>query len=358
MCQAGDDRIAIILVNYNGARDTIECLDSIRALKLPPGGAAVYVVDNASRDDSRERLQQWLQREGSLPENEDDRCSANVESAHGCCIRVSLLQAKENRGFAAGCNLGLANAYQDPSTSHFWLLNNDAVVDSAAAAELLACSHKQGDRSICGSTLLYYDDPKVVQAAGGARYLPMIGRSRHAFKRERYSEIAQGASPKLDYIVGASMFFSRGVLETVGYLPERYFLYAEEADWCTRARQCGILLEWARRSLVLHKEGRSTGAGARFQNLGDSAFYHVSRNNLLFLWDHSKPFVFTAMGYCIFEALSYALKGDPGKLLVGFRACRDFWHLRNQKEEVQLPSPGNSIENNPAEDPAANRRLP
>lgn len=336
-------RIAIILVNYKGASDTIECLESIRALRIPSGGMAVYVVENGSPGDSMDRLCEWLQESRTVAGGVSDIYSTDVQGVHGD-FRVVLLSAGTNRGFAAGSNLGLEHAYRDTSVSHFWLLNNDTTVDPAAALELLACSREHGDYSICGSTLLYYDDPRVVQAAAGAKYLTPIGRSRHVFKTRLYVEIAHLASPPFDYIIGASMFFSRNVLETGGYLPERYFLYVEEADWCARARRHGITLDWARGSLVLHKEGRSTGADARFQRLGDDAFYYVSRNNLLFLWQDSKPFVLTAMAYCILQALLYSLKGDRGKLRIAFRACRDFWQLREKYETPRRPSSNFSSE--------------
>lgn len=347
MCQPGGDSIAIILVNYNGASDTIQCLESLRALKLLSAGAAIYVVENDSPDNSRERLREWLQQQRRLPTDWSDPDSGEIEADHGR-IRVILLQSSANHGFAAGCNIGLARAYRDATNSHFWLLNNDTAVDPEAAMELLACSRKHGDRAICGSTLLYYDEPHVLQAAGGARYLRFIGRSLHVFKRKQISEIAGLPSPRFDYIVGASMFFSSSVLETVGFLPERYFLYAEETDWCTRARRCGISLDWARASLVLHKEGRSTGADARFQNLSDDTFYYVARNNLLFLWQYAKPFLFTAIAYCWFEALVSTVKGNPGRLRVAWRACRDFWRLRKYVETTKRPT----LKETPATSPA------
>ena len=134
------------------------------------------------------------------------------------------------------------------------------------------------------------------------------------------------------------MFFSRCVLERIGYLPERYFLYAEEADWCARAREIGIRLDWARRSIVLHKEGRSSGAAARFQRLGDEAFYFVTRNNLLYLWQRSRGFVLSASAYSLVQALICGLRGDHAKIAVALKAIQHFWRLRNQVEPVRLPS--------------------
>ena len=193
MCQSGADRVAIVLVNYKGGADTIECLESIRSLKAPSGGLVAYVVENASPDDSLARLREWLQQGRVLPSRAGEEIRAEVSAEKGW-LQVILVIAETNRGFAAGCNLGLDHAYRDCSISHFWLLNNDTVVDPSAATELLTCSQMNRDRSIGGSTLLYFDDPHTVQAAAGARYLPLIGRSRHVFKRRRFDDIVRARS--------------------------------------------------------------------------------------------------------------------------------------------------------------------
>jgi len=334
MQSADRNRIAIVLVNYMGADNTIDCLDSILRLETPStdNSISVLVVENGSTDDSSEKLTQWVER-GRPVTAAQGELVAEFEGSHGL-IQVSLLHANRNGGFAAGCNLGLARARTDASVTHFWLLNNDTIVDPAAAKHLLVCSKDHSDHGICGSTLLYHDDPEVVQAAGGARYLRLIGRSRHVFKRRPVSEIRAASAPGFDYIVGASMFFSREVLEAVGYLPERYFLYAEETDWCTRARLLGISLGWARASYVFHKEGSSTGAEARFKKVGDTSFYFISRNNLLYVWKYFKHFTPTAILYCLVEASLYAIKGDRGKLKIACRAIRDFWVQRARATSI------------------------
>lgn len=337
MSVAPPDRIAIILVNYNGAADTIECVESIREMKKPRGGVVVYVVDNASLDDSLPCLRQWLEAAQSPDAAENVEQGAEIHGSQGD-MRLVLLVSPDNRGFAAGCNLGLARAYSNPSVTHFWLLNNDTAVDPDAALQLLDSSMRSADRNISGSTLVYYDNPNIVQAAAGARYVRWMGRSRHVFKMEHLADIVDRRAPAFDYIVGASMFFSRCVLETIGYLPERYFLYVEEVDWCARARDNGIRLDWARGAVVLHKEGRSSGAEARFARLGDDAFYFVSRNNLLYLWDRSRYFVLLSAAYSILQALGYRLRGDRAKIAIAARAIRHFWRLRNQVEPLRLPS--------------------
>ena len=329
-------RIAIILVNYNGAADTIECLGSILTLEQPENGIAAIVVDNGSSDGSVARLRDWLQK-GKLITESDEETAADFEH-RGSTFRVILIQSATNGGFAAGCNAGLARAVRDSSITHFWLLNNDTTVAPQAALELLASSRAHSDRCISGSTLLYYDHPDIVQAAAGARYIRTIGRSYHFFKMKKVADIVDAPSPRFDYIVGASMFFSRAVLESIGYLPERYFLYAEETDWCTRARRHGIALVWARNCFVFHKEGRSTGANQQFKILSDNAYYYVARNNLLYIWDNARLFTVSVTLYTFLLAVYYSLKGDPSKLSVAWRATRDFWRLRTNKNHATAKS--------------------
>jgi GT2 family glycosyltransferase len=332
-------RIAIILVNYNGAADTIECLESIRELDAPHGGILAVVIDNGSPDDSPGQLRNWMSTGHPLSGAPNELTSDF--NAGQLALRVILLLSHANLGFAAGCNAGLARADRDPAVTHFWLLNNDTTVDPRAAMELLATSDAHSGRSICGSTLLYYDHPNIVQAAAGARYLRTIGRSYHFYKERELAKIGALPLPRFDYIVGASMFFSRGVLGCVGYLPERYFLYAEETDWCTRARKRGIRLEWARNCFVYHKEGRSTGAGNQFKTLGDDAFYYIARNNLFYVWDHARLFTPSVVAYTLLLALRYAMKGDKSKPRVAWEALKDFWKLRDG--ELQTPIRRGSI---------------
>lgn len=331
-------RVAIVLVNFGGAADTIECLESLCDLESFQSGESivVFVVENGSPDGSLAVLRGWLEARGTAVQSTSDWPEREIEGPH-IFLRVVLVQSSVNKGFAAGCNLGLAIAFRDPSIAHFWLLNNDTTVHPCAAIELLTSSRQQADRSICGSTLLYDDNRDVVQAAAGAQYWHLIGRSRHYLKGKRVSEIEDAPLPEFDYIVGASMFFSRDVLNLIGFLPERYFLYVEETEWCTRARRMGVSLEWARKSYVFHKEGRSTGAEGRFAKLGDHAFYFTSRNNLLYTWDHARIYTLPVTIYTLLLAVSYAFKGDLAKLKIALKSVQDFWSLRNQQEPLITP---------------------
>jgi len=328
-------RTGVVLVNFRTPGDTVECLESL--LRIPdPELYGIVVVDNASGDGSLDHLRQWALRaavpcaEGqTVPSDSDAPASFRIIDSVGRSIQIDLIVSSVNLGFAGGVNLGLRHLVADPNVSHCWLLNNDTVVRPHSLSSLVQVSARHADLAIVGSTLVYYDAPNVVQAAGGARFLPLIGRGRHALKRSPMQDLPADVRD-LDYIVGASMFFSTQVLLKVGFMPEKYFLYFEEADWCHRALSKGVVLRWAKGSVVLHKEGRSTGARDRFAKLSDLAFYYICRNSMMFTWRYYRYCLPFALGFNLFVCGRYTFSGDGGKAKVFWRALRDFWLARNE----------------------------
>jgi GT2 family glycosyltransferase len=242
-------------------------------------------------------------------------------------IEIVLLRAEQNNGYAAGCNLGIQFALADPATTDLWILNSDVLFERDALQQLLAASNGMTP-AVYGATLLYHDDPGTIQAAGGAVYWPLLGRSRHRGKGQRveaYPKVAR----HLDYIVGAAMFFPRHVIETVGLFPESFFLYFEETEWCARARECGYEMVWVPESRVVHKEGKSTGAGERFRKLSNISFRYVVRNSLIMSHARYPLWLPTVLLWNFGESIWYWIKGDRKKLKVFVNAVREYWALRS-----------------------------
>ena len=231
--------VYVVLLNWNGARDTIACLKSLAMLKgsLPK----VIVCDNASTDGS------WLKLQGYIAQQQE--------------LEILLVQTGSNLGFGGGNNVGLRLALADSAMEFVWLLNSDTVVTPTSLIALKFYMKQHPHVGICGSTLLYEDEPKRIQAVGG-KYNRWLGTSKHLLGHQLYSAaICKSISPQgMDYVVGASMFVRRAVLECVGLLSEDYFLYCEEIDWATRMKRAMPLLElgYAPESLVYHKQGLST----------------------------------------------------------------------------------------------------
>jgi GT2 family glycosyltransferase len=326
--------VNLVVVHYRTLQDTLECLQSALALEISPNtGRRLIVVENASQDDSWEKLSEWRKSRGSLWSREIPQGDLPAGVAEGSSHRlpdggweVVLLRAKQNRGYAAGANLGLRFALSDATASDFWVLNSDLVLDSQSMAYLLRASDGRPP-AIYGSTLVYFDNPSVIQVAGGAVYVPALGRSRHFGKKHRIDSLAL-EPPAFDYIVGAALFFPREVLTEIGYLPEEFFIYFEETEWCARARSRGIDLVWVPESRMVHKEGRSTGAGSRFRSMSDLSFRYVVRNSLLFTESRHPFWLSTVLAFNFYECLRHCVAGDFGKLHVLRDAVREYLALR------------------------------
>lgn len=301
---------SVILLNWNGWRDTLPCLDSLRA--AVPAPARVIVCDNASRDDSCERIAGWGQAqlgptgfvrlsraEAATPEGQ-----ARARSAW-----LVLLENGANLGFAGGNNPGIRLALSDPACSHVWVLNNDTVVHPGALGQALARMQADPSIGLCGSTLVYHGEPDKVQAYGGASYSRWTGRSRHlgAFASSATLPVdPQDVEARMAYVVGAAMLASRAFVEQVGLMREDYFLYCEEIDWASRGRD-RFRLGYAPASVVWHKEGASIGTTA--QGGSPTSVYYLFRNRLRFTWRFHRACLPTVIWFTLLDVARLVRRG-------------------------------------------------
>jgi GT2 family glycosyltransferase len=147
--------VAIILLNWNGYKDTFECLESLATLDYPNFSA--YVVDNDSIDGSYEKL---------LEDNKNGAFK----------IKVKFIQSGATLGFAGGNNVGIQQALED-GYEYFWMLNNDTIVDAASLSELIKVIQENEEIGIVGSKIYYYGTNKIWFAGGKVSY--WTGTSRH-----------------------------------------------------------------------------------------------------------------------------------------------------------------------------------
>lgn len=270
-------RVAIVLVNWNGWRDCVACIDS--CLALTGARFRIILCDNASSDGSVERIASWARGETpierdpaspvtlSAPRLPDgiallDRAAAE-RGDDGEGAELLIVRTGANLGFAGGNNVGLRWALAR-GFDHAWLLNNDTVVPADALAALVRCVSADPAVGLAGSTLVEYHAPGTIQA-----YAAAIDRrtfkGRHLGVGVPLAELSRAeAEDRVQahetlYPVGASMLVTAAFLREVGLMEERYFLYYEEADWVLRAG-ARFRVSIARDSLVYHKHGASAGS--------------------------------------------------------------------------------------------------
>ena len=256
--------IYIIVLNWNGWHDTLECLESLRQLQF--ANCRVIVCDNASEDGSETQIRQWL---NQLPREQLDR--------------FTLVQTGENRGYGPGNNVGIRLALEDPAMEAVWILNNDVVVDPLALTALYEYYQAHPMRGLIGSKLRFYASPDRIQAVGG-QYNKVFASSTHLgeFEIDHGQYDTDAVRTQIDYPVGAALFVTRAYLESVGLLAEDYFLYFEEIDWATRGARAGWELGYCWQSTVFHKEGGSTGSHADPKRKSYLSDYYSVMNRVRF----------------------------------------------------------------------------
>jgi len=273
-------KVYILLLNWNGWRDTIECLESVFRSDYPD--FQVIVCDNGSSDASLDHIRAWADGKevaraaptatiARLTDPPIPKPVAYLDVLSGSQPKSALqatdaslvlIQTGENLGFAGGNNVGLRYVETRDDFAYVWLLNNDTVVEPDALSQLVARLSKEESGGICGSTLLYYHAPDTVQALGGAGFNKWRGKPTEIGKQTARASAVDAAAVEagMAYVAGASMLVSKHFLSAVGLLCEDYFLYFEELDWAMRARG-RFSLHYAPASVVYHKEGAAIGTG-------------------------------------------------------------------------------------------------
>jgi len=287
----------IIIVNWNGWKDTLECLESV--FRLQGSAFRVIVCDNGSKDDSLEKIEKWANGKQTAHPAEPQMAlfTAPPTPKPILCKRLkqeqveknqvqsnvplTLIDCEDNFGFAAGNNVGIRYALQQPDMEWVWLLNNDTVVHAEALSKLLDKMAATPGAGIAGSTLIYYHQPKKVQAFGGARYFPCFGLAMHIgrFRNRRRRVDEKSIERQMRYVIGASFFVSRTFIEKVGLMAEDYFLYYEDLDWALRGSE-HFTLAYAQDSLIFHKAGASIGSSNKPVERSLLSDYYLMRNRL------------------------------------------------------------------------------
>lgn len=272
--------VTIILVNWNGWQDTVECLESLLLLEYPD--FRIIVCDNGSSDNSLQEIKNWADcREIHYAEYQ--RIEAEACGSRSADPLLTLIRNGENLGFAGGNNTGLRYAMARGDADYCWLLNNDTVVEPDSLKQMVMRMLQQPAAGICGSTIRLYHDRQQIQALGGGHYCRWIGLPWHYGRFSTWGAAVNTKRAELwmNYVEGASMLVSRQFLDEIGLLCEDYFLYFEEADWANRA-EGRFKLGYAPQSIVYHKVGGSIGTSSNPAKMSYISDYFNIRNRLLF----------------------------------------------------------------------------
>lgn len=238
--------IGVVLVNWNGWKDTIEAYNSI--CRSTYQNWTLIVVDNASTDESVARLS---------------------ELGNG----IHLVRNDANVGFAGACNVAVLEA-ERLALDYLFFLNNDAAVTPETLDHLVRASKSQDDKAVLGSVVRYQETGELQFFGSQTSDYRGVPQWRPA------SEESFAGRPDLiesDFIFGAALFVPTALIRSVGMFDERFFLNYEETDWCYRARRRGASCFVVKSALTYHKGSASLGPVS-----GPMQAYFLQRNELLF----------------------------------------------------------------------------
>ena len=342
--------LTIVLVNYRGCDDTLECLESL--LRLERQDFNVVVCDNLSGDRSVERLSAWARGElaaersgppwALLPKDRRRAAMTWCQITETDCLTrdapmpfLTIVDMGRNAGFAAANNAATRLALRSPSIQHVWYLNNDTVVEPGATAALQRRFASDPAIGQCGATIAFYREPDTIHALGGSTFIRATGRGRHiGLGADRHAlPTREEIEGKLMYVSGASLCVSRRLLEDIGLMREDYFLYFEEADLAERSK-AKYKLAWAPDAVVWHKEGASIGSKA-IGRASDTSLYYLSRNVLAFTARTSPLYLPSVISRLVVESGRYLRRRDWAAVRIIRQAVTDFLMMRSGRRDLQ-----------------------
>ncbi len=236
--------ISFVVVNYNGLADTRELLQSMRS-NLSNLFYETIVVDNGSISNESIVLS------NEFPEYIHIRNDANL-------------------GFAGGNNRGIKQA----KGRYIMLLNNDTLLPDSSVSEIIQFMDANPRIGAASPKIHFLKPANTIQYAGFTELSKITLRNSGIGYGEPERDIYATPQPTA-FTHGAAMVVSRKALEKAGFMPEIYFLYYEEIEWCYKIRECGFELWYIPYTTIVHKESRSTGENSYIKN------YYMTRNRLL-----------------------------------------------------------------------------
>lgn len=243
-----EEKISVILVNYNGKEYNDKCIASILDSTLHRQ-IQIVVVDNASTDDSLELLKtNW-----------------------GTHEQVKILALDKNYGFSKANNEGIRWSLEQ-GIAYFLLLNNDTEIQPDAIEKM--ARYQEEKKGIVIPKILYSDRRDTIWCAGGS-FTPVIKKAvQRGFNQTDRGQF--DVSGECQFATGCALFLSKEVVEKTGFLDERFFLYYEDVEYSMRAGQKGIGIWYCAEAVVFHKVNGSTQGNEKPANA-----YYITRNWLL-----------------------------------------------------------------------------
>lgn len=312
-----------IILNYKNPDFSCFCLNSLYT--MPDKPKTIIIVDNNSGDESINIIQEYWEKLHKSPIQRSDGLNEPSDAV--------LLSLDVNNGYSAGNNVGIRLAMQGMDCSAIWLLNNDTKPMPGSLDFLCKEMNKESAIGIVGSSIFNWSDTSRVQCLGGATFNKFSGATKNLYEGldpEEINDISQEkVNSQLSYVTGASMLVKRKVFEDIGLLPEEYFLYYEDVDFCISAHENDYKLSWAPKSEVIHYEGGSVKfvKKDKDENLKRERqpwVDYLSIRNRIYIVKKKYPlYLFSSFFSFILVLIFRVVRGQTGRIPFLFQALLD-----------------------------------
>lgn len=283
--------VAIVVLNWNGKEDTLECLDSLKDLTYP--NHSIVVVDNGSTDGSANTISH------AFP-------------------GATIIQNDSNLGYAGGNNVGIRHALEHGS-DYILLLNNDTVVDRHLLDEFVRAAADHPDFGAFSGRIYHFDPPDIIWYAG-ARWISKTSSFIHVGAGQHDSDDFANIS-ETDYASGCAFFVAANSFRNIGLLDEDMYLMYEESDWCYRARESGLRSYYIPTAKLWHKISVSFGG-----QTSPLSTYFLTRNRLL--WSKRHLPMRDRIGVWMTTFKEYLDDHRPSYIVQGSGLRAYYWALR------------------------------
>jgi len=300
-------KVSIIILNWNGLADTIECLGSLKKITYP--NYEVIVVDNGSQGNDAQVLKE---RFGD---------------------HIHLIQNDKNYGFAGGVNIGMKYAMDGSSPDYFLLLNNDTVVAPDFLNQLVKLAESDPNIGITGAKIYYCSFPNHIQTVGNRVH--MMRGTTSMIGNKAVDSVEYDRQREVDYF-GPCLLIKNKVVQKIGLFDESYFCYWEDADYCIRAQRAGYKIAYVFEAKVWHKQSARLEpwymALEKKKQVTEAPYviYYCTRNSFKFMKKHATKwqylvflFYFFSVRLCFTVGVYLVYQRNTRRLVSFFHGVRD-----------------------------------
>ena len=289
-------KVSIITINYNGLKDTVEMIESLAIHETYLH--EIIIIDNASTDPLEHKLLQ-----SKFPD-------------------IQVIRSEKNIGFAGGNNLGISQAKGE----YLLFLNNDTIITCPILENLVNALDSDPQIGAVSPKITCWPEKQRLQYAGSTPMSPVTLRNSNI----GHGQIDQGQfnkSGETAFTHGAAMMIRTTDLTKFGRMPEFYFLYYEELDWCTSMTRAGYQLWYEPRCTIFHKESQSTGRQSPLRT------FYMMRNRMLYAWrnlpgmERCLAIAYQMLIVAPKDSLCFVLKGEPKLAKAVWHGVKGFWKL-------------------------------